>query len=461
MNEPLIFLTGVLVLGMLAQLLAWTFRLPSILLLLAFGFAARYFAGANPDAILGTDLLFPLVSLSVAVILFEGGLTLQLHELKESGGVVLRMVSVGVVVSWVLTAVAAKLLIGMSDSVAALVGAVLVVTGPTVIGPLLRHIRPEPRIGSIVKWEGIVIDPIGAVLAVLVFELLLSGALDGSSGLIAGRFGLAALIVAKTILVGGLLAAVTAGLLVLLVRKYWLPDFLQNPVFLAAVLLSFAASNLIQPESGLVTVTLLGIILANQNVIPIRHVIEFKENLQVLLISALFIVLSTRIAPEQLVDLGWGGVAFVAFLILVARPLSVVASTWGTKLKWRERAFLAFLAPRGIVAAAVASVFALEIAHSADHGHHGLPSGADDIVPADVPGDRGHGGGVRTVFVARGALSGAFLAKSPRRVIWRCERLDHADCPGAASGGIHRPCGRYQLPQHFRGQNEGNSGHVR
>ena len=381
MNEPILFLTGVLVLGMLAQWLAWTLRLPSILLLLAFGFGARYFAGADPDTILDADLLFPLVSLSVAVILFEGGLTLKLHELHESGQAVFRLCTVGALVSWVLTALAATWLMGMSGGIAALVGAILVVTGPTVIGPLLRHIRPDRRVGSIVKWEGIVIDPIGAMLAVLVFELLLSGAFSEGSVQLGGRVQMAAAILWRTLVIGVTISALSATVLILLIRSYRIPDFLKNPMFLAFVVLAYTISDRFQTESGLLTVTLLGIILANQKYISVDGLLEFKENLQVLLISALFIVLSSRIGLDELSALGWGGLAFVALLIVVIRPISVLASTWRTKLEWRERLFLSCLAPRGIVAAAVASVFALEVAHRGHELQHALPAGTDALVP--------------------------------------------------------------------------------
>ena len=285
--------------------------------------------------------------------------------LEQSGRVVFRLVSLGVLVSWVLTAIAARLLLGMDVKVAALSGAILVVTGPTVIAPLLRHIRPTRRVGSIVKWEGIVIDPIGAVLAVLVFEALFHEPSRVVPALV------------MTLFVGLSIGVLTAVILVIVLKRYWIPDFLHNAVFLAAAVGTFALSNYFQSESGLVTVTVLGIALANQKIVPVRHVVEFKENLRVLLISCLFIVLAARIRPDDIASIGWGGVGFLAWLILVVRPWSVLCSTIGTELNWRERTFLAFLAPRGIVAAAVSSVFALEVAHYAGD----TPAGAEQIVP--------------------------------------------------------------------------------
>ena len=366
LDNPLLFLAGVLALGILAQWLAWRLRLPSILLLLATGFLFRYLLKFDPDELLGQNLLFPLVSLSVAVILFEGGLTLQFRELKSSGNVVLRLVTVGAFVTWLLSGVAAWLLVGMSPRVAALTGAILVVTGPTVIGPLLRHVRPQKRVASVVKWEGIVIDPIGAVLAVLIFSATFGAVQAGYSARSWESVSIVVWILLKVLLTGTIVAAITAFAMVESLKRYLIPDFLQNPAFLAIALGTFAVSEVVQPESGLVTVTLLGILLANQKSVPIRHVVEFKENLSVLLISCLFIVLAARIELSELIDLGWGSFAFLATLILIVRPVAVWLSTLGSELRLNERVFLAFLAPRGIVAAAVSAIFALH----AMGGHH-------------------------------------------------------------------------------------------
>lgn len=357
------YLASIPLLGVVAQWLAWRLRLPSILLLLVFGVALGYFMrhyvapGDVGSEIIPEDFLFPIVSLSVAVILFEGGLSLRLAELKQSGGLVLRLVTVGALLTWVLTALAASWLLGLSGEVAALVGAVLVVTGPTVVAPLLRHIRPARRIGSIVKWEGIVIDPIGAVLAVLVFEAVLAGGMRQAAHE-------TALILAKTLFFGVLIGLAAAMVLIQLLARYWISDFLHSPTFLATALGGFAVSEFLQHECGLVTVTVMGVALANQKAVAVKHIIEFKENLQVLLISALFIVLGSRIKVASFVDLGWQGLAFIAVLILMVRPISVWLATLGSDLNVRERWFLSFLAPRGIVAAAVSSVFAFKLIES-------------------------------------------------------------------------------------------------
>jgi NhaP-type Na+/H+ or K+/H+ antiporter len=223
--QPLLLhLTGVIALGVGASWLAWRLRLPSILLLLVVGFLAGPVTGLlNPDALLG-DLLFPIVSLSVAVILLEGGLSLDVAELKVIGTVLRNLVTIGVVVTWALTTVLAHLLLGLDWALSLLIGSILVVTGPTVIVPLLRHVRPSPRVGSAVKWEGIVNDPIGAILAVLVFEAILAGGLEHG--------GAAALGVLRALVFGTALGLAGAVALLVPLARYWIPDFLHNPAAL-------------------------------------------------------------------------------------------------------------------------------------------------------------------------------------------------------------------------------------
>jgi len=348
-------LAALVVLGIASQWLAWRLRLPSILLLIIAGFfAGPEFAGlVDPDAMFGQSL-FPLVSCSVAIILFEGGLTLTYRELGEHAKVVRRLVTLGALITWVLVSGAAWLFLGFSFRLAVILGAILVVTGPTVVGPLLRQVRPTGAAGPILKWEGIVIDPIGAVLAVLVLEAILHG--GGSAITQTAIMG-----VLKTIFWGGLFGALGAWVLVVLLRRYWVPDSLHNPVALAFVLLAFAAANAAAEEAGLISVTLMGVVLANQKTVPIRHILEFKENLRVLLISSLFILMAARLRVADLQQLDAGLVAFLLVLILIIRPLVVFACTWRTGLKKNERALIAWLAPRGIVAASVASVFAFRI----------------------------------------------------------------------------------------------------
>ncbi len=371
--SPLIYLTGVVVLGIAAQWIAWRLRLPAILLLLAFGFLmGQLIEPEELSSFLHHELLFPIVSLSVAVILFEGGLSLRFRDVRETSPAVIRLVTIGAAVTWVLASLGA-LLVFDHPQLAILAGAVFVVTGPTVIGPLLRHVRPTRRVGSVARWEGIVIDPVGALLALLAFNAALAGNAQSAAAMVVMG-------VVKTIAVSIVLGFAAAGLLIALLRRHSIPDYLENPIALAIVVAAFTASNLIQEESGLATVTLVGMILANQRSASIEHLIEFKENLGVLLISGLFILLSSRIQPADLASVGVRGPLLLGFLIVVVRPVAVMLATLGTALDWRERLFLSWLAPRGIVAAAVASVFALEIVE-AGGGNEAFIQDARQLVP--------------------------------------------------------------------------------
>jgi len=353
-------LAGIIILGIAAQWLAWRLRAPSILLLLLVGVLAGPVSGLlDPDALLG-HLLLPAVGLSVALILYEGGLTLRFRELRGSGALLWSLVTAGGVVTWLATAVAGRFILGLSPALAILLGAVLVVSGPTVILPLLREIRPRGQAAAILKWEGIIIDPIGAMLAVLVFEGILSSGLEETAHHVA-------LAVVKTIVAGGGIGFVAGLLLAFLLRVFWIPDYLDNPVSIMFVIGAYAASQQVQPESGLLAATVMGITLANQKLADVRHIVEFKENLRVLLISSLFILLAARIRPEALGELGWGSLLFLAVLIVIVRPLSVfvsgaAASLFGARPAASTAGFLALIAPRGIVAASVASVFALRLA---------------------------------------------------------------------------------------------------
>ncbi|TWT46570.1 cation:proton antiporter [Botrimarina hoheduenensis] len=353
-----LYLATVLALGVTAQWLAWRTKLPAIVLLLASGFGLGLIVGP-PEDYVGSEALLPMVSLAVGVILFEGGLSLHFKEVRETGAVILRLVTVGLAVTWAASTVAAHWMLGFSWPMATLVGALLTVSGPTVILPLLRQVRPVGRIGSVIKWEGIVNDPIGAVLAALVFEVVAHGFGEGLARE-------SAFILGKTALVGLVLGGGAAWLIVQMLQRYLIPDYLQNPMVLALVVLVYALSNALQSESGLVTVTVLGLLLANQNRTTVKHVIEFKENLRVLLIAVLFIVLSSRvkIGQEEVGQIGWGGLLFVATLILVIRPAATLLATVGSDLKRNERLLLAWIHPRGIVAAAVASLFAIGLQRS-------------------------------------------------------------------------------------------------
>ena len=344
-------LVSVAVLGGVAQWLGWRLRLPAILLLLLFGLAAGPDGlGLVPTEEMFGDLLAPFVALAVALVLFEGALTLELPELGDSGGVVAKLVTLGVVVTWGLAALAGHYLLDLSWSLSILVGAVLTVTGPTVVIPLLRQIRPTGPGGVVLKWEGILIDPVGAVLAVLVFEGLI-----GHESLFA--FGG----IARTLVSGLVFGALPAWALIVLLARFWIPDHLHVLAALAFALLGYALANMFQHEAGLLAVTVMGVVLANQKRVDISHITEFKENLQVLLISVLFILLAARIQWDDLRALAWPEFIFVGLLVLVVRPLGVAICTAGSGLSLKDRIFVAAMAPRGVVAAAVTAVFALRL----------------------------------------------------------------------------------------------------
>lgn len=373
MAEQITFqLALVLFVGIACQWIAWRLRSPAIVLLLVSGIVLGPVAGViSPDAVFG-DALLPLVSLSVALILFEGGMTLKLREVlgkrprkdgtaedepaaKGAGAFgLLSLVSVGAAISTGLVAWAAIVMLGFELRMALLLGAVLMVTGPTVIGPLLRTVRPSGKSGTILKWEGILIDPIGAIVAVVLFEFLF-----GEPA--AEPLRAMTLAFVNTLLAGAGIGAAAAMLAVLLLRQFWVPDFLINPVTLALVLGAFSAANFVQHEAGLVAVTVMGVVLSNQRWVRVHPILEFKENLRVLLISVLFVLLAARLDLAVVTRIQLGEALFLVVLILVVRPVSVFVSMALSKITLREKIFLAGVAPRGIVAAAVSAIFAIRL----------------------------------------------------------------------------------------------------
>jgi len=366
-EEIVLRLAVVVVLGVGAQWLASRFRLPSILLLLALGLVAG--AGTDfldPDELFGV-LLAPAVSLAIAVILFEGGMSLRIADVRGVRLVVQNLIIFGIIVTMAVGTLFAYYVLDLSLSLSLLLSAILVVTGPTVVIPLLDHIRPLGRTKAILRWEGIIIDPIGAVLAVLVFEAIFA---EGAEEVTVESLEA----VAMTVVAGGGIGLAAGAVLVLLLQRYLIPDELRNPVTLMMVLGATALANLVQAESGLVAATVMGIALANQRVVSVRHILEFKESLRVLLIGALFIVLAARLDVDDLKTIGWAEVGFLVALIVVARPLAVAISTLRSTLSWQERTFLAMMAPRGIVAASLASILALRLS---EEGF----AGADRLVP--------------------------------------------------------------------------------
>ncbi|MGD8174336.1 cation:proton antiporter [Marinimicrobium sp. ARAG 43.8] len=348
------------VVALLCQWAAWRARLPAILFLLIAGLALGPVSGwLKPDALFG-DLLFPLISLAVAVILFEGSLTLNFKELGGLSAVVRRMITVAAPITWVIVSVTTHYLFDIRWDLSILFGALMVVTGPTVITPLLRSVRPSERVANILRWEGIVIDPVGALLVVVVYEFIATqsqGAAFGQS-----------LLLFLEIIVTGLAIGLGAGwLLGKMLARQWLPEYLHNLATLSLVFTVFALCNHLAHESGLLGVTVMGMWLGNQKDIRIHNILHFKENLTILFISGLFIILAARLPWHQLV-----GIFTLAPLLLllvvqfVARPLSVAFATLGSPVNWRERLVLSWIAPRGIVAAAVSALFALRLA---EQGH--------------------------------------------------------------------------------------------
>jgi len=356
-EHNVVMLAGVGVLAMLCQWIAWRMRLPAILFLLLAGLLVGPLAGwLDPDALFG-DLLFPFISLSVAVILFEGSLTLQFHEIRGLEKVVRRLVSTGMLISWFVTTAASHWIMGFPWELAFLFGAIMVVTGPTVITPLLRTVRPVASVANTLRWEGIIIDPVGALLAVLAYEFIV--AFKGSTAWTHALF-----IFGETVITG-LLMGIAAGIIVSqIIRRNLLPDYLVTVTVLALMFGVFAVSNQIQHESGLLTVTIMGIWMANQKNLPIDEILEFKETLSLLLVSVLFIILAARMNFASIQALGWKSVAVLAVMLFVARPLKVAFSTQGSMLTWQERTLLAWIAPRGIIAAAVSALFSLRLEDS-------------------------------------------------------------------------------------------------
>ena len=339
-------------LSLVCQLIGWRLRLPAILPLLIVGLLLGPGLNfLNPDAIFG-EVLFPMISLGVAIILFEGALTLNFKEIRGHGRMVTHLVSVGMLITWACIVVGAYYFVNFSWPLAALFGALVVVTGPTVIVPMLRSIQPKASLGSILRWEGIVIDPIGALFAVLVYEYIVSSA--DPTGHVLSALGL-------TLAIGLGLGIIGGHLIAKMLQGHWVPHYLRNIAVLTLMLAAFSFSNDLSEESGLLTVTIMGIWLANVKGLDIEDIIEFKETLTVLLISALFILLASRLDSDAFLSIGWGGIGLLAVVMLVARPLSVWISGIGTDLSSANKWFLSWMAPRGIVAAAVSSLFAIKL----------------------------------------------------------------------------------------------------
>ena len=368
MHSPdLLILSGILFAGFACQWVAWRVKLPSILLLLLTGIVVGPLLGwLDPDEVFG-DLLEPIVSLAVAVILYEGSVTLKLSEIRGHGAVVRNLVSFGVLMTWAAGTFAAHAFLGWDLYLAALFGAIVTVSGPTVILPLLRTIRPTRSLSNILRWEAILVDPLGAVLAVLVFDFIIVTQTAASTSQL---FTTLALILA----IGAGLGILAGHAFGVVLRKHWLPDYLRDYAALAVVILVFGIAEAVATESGLLAVTIMGVWQANMRDLDLEDILDFKESLTLILVAGLFIILAARIDLDGVASLGYGAIGLLLFLQLVAGPARAFACSVGSDLGWRERLYLGWLFPRGIVAAAVSALFALRLENT------GYP-GAEYLVP--------------------------------------------------------------------------------
>ncbi len=360
-------LAVITVVAFLCQWASWRIKLPAILPLLISGLLLGSVTGLIQPKQLFGDLLLPGVSLAVSIILFEGALTLRFSEIRGLEKTVRRLVTWGALITWGVVTLSAWGLLNLPLGLALLFGALVVVTGPTVIVPLLRSVRPKASVARLLRWEGIVIDPLGAILAVLAYELVVATGQQGA--LLHGLW-----LFFQAIAVGTVIGAVVAFILSFLLARQLVPEYLRSFLVLSMVIGSFVLANGLSEESGLVAVTVAGIVLANRKGVRTDDILHFKENLSVMLISVLFIVLAARLEMDQLLSLGATALLVLAIIQLVARPLSVWVSTLGSSLNWREKALLAWIAPRGIVAAAVSALFAQRLQENGVEG-------ADLLVP--------------------------------------------------------------------------------
>jgi len=337
----------VLAAGLASQWLASLLRLPGIVILIPAGIVLGPVTGVL-ELEVGSEELTELIGLGVAIILFEGGLDLKLAELKKAGRGVGRLVALGVPITWALTAAAAHFIVGLSWPTALVLGAILVVTGPTVIGPILRYARLNDDTASLLKWEGIVNDPIGVLLAVLTFQYFTvagDGVVDTAQAL------------GSAVLTAVVLGGAGGWLVGRLFQRGGVPEHLKPPLLMVLVLLVHTASNQIQHEAGLLSVTLMGMVIGNVKLAGRSDLQRFKENLTVVLVSVLFIVITARLEFDQLLLLDWRALAFVAAVLVLIRPVSVALSTIAAGMRGGDRVLLGWIAPRGIVAAATAGLF--------------------------------------------------------------------------------------------------------
>ena len=378
MDKVLVALTAIALMGIFAQWVSIRFHLPTILLLLVAGLIAGPWQGWITTDLLNDEFLFACVSTSVAIILFEGSLQLTIKELRDSGREIVKLISLGALVTWMLTTLAAYFLLKFSIDIALLFGAILIVTGPTVVLPLLLNIRPVGRAGTILKWEGIAIDTVGALVAVVVYEIILA---DGFKKALM----VASVSIVKTIGIGIIIGVLAALIIIVCIRRFWIPEILHNAFTLAIVVGAFTFSALFENEpTGFLSVSVMGIVLANQSIIPVKKILIFKETLRTIILPGLFIVLAARIPLEDIFNIGLNDILFIVVLIVIIRPLSIFMSLSKSDLNWKEKLFIGFMAPRGVVAAAVSSVFASKLIQGGYQSAERLVSAVFLVVIATV-----------------------------------------------------------------------------
>ena len=356
MEEQALVIAMVGVLGIGAQWIAWRTGWPAIVLMLAAGFlAGPVFGLIDPEQAFG-ELLEPMVAIGVALILFEGGLSLDLRELRHAGDGVWRLVIFGVPIGWVLGAVAAGEIGGLVWPVAILFAGILVVTGPTVVMPLLRQSSVQTRPAATLKWEAIVNDPIGALCAVIAYEYFRKVSEQPSATLLE-----VVPPIIFAVIITGLIGYGAAKAIAWSFPRGSVPEYLKVPVLLTTVVGVFVLCNKIEHEAGLLAVTVMGIALANMHVSSLRSIHPFKQNVAVLLVSGIFILLSASLSFDELAYLNWRFALFLLALLFLVRPLTILLSLLGSSVPWNERLFLAWIAPRGIVLVAVSGLFALRL----------------------------------------------------------------------------------------------------
>ncbi|AOV08906.1 cation:proton antiporter [Sporosarcina ureilytica] len=350
-NSLLFDLMLVVLIGIFSQWMAWRFRMPAIVVMSVAGLLVGPFLGIiNPEESMG-DLFSPFITIAVALILFEGSLLLDFKEIRGFNKPVLRIVTIGAFIAWIAGSLAAHYVAGLSLSVAFVIGGLFIVTGPTVILPLLRQARLKPRPAAILKWEGIVVDPFGALLAVFAFEFIrfLKSEVTLNSFLLFFAASIFAVI----------LGCGVAWFFGRAFDRGGVPEYLKSPVLFAVVIFTFVLADEIMQQTGLLAVTAMGMTMANMNLNSIKEIRHFKENISVLLISSIFVMLTASLSSKVLLAIfNWKIMLYVLAMLIVVRPLSIWLSTIGTDLSVKEKFLIGWIAPRGIVALTVSGYFA-------------------------------------------------------------------------------------------------------